>query len=635
MNETAKDIKTIEEELSSTVKYKGFLKKIVAGIAVFMSLFHLYTGTFGLLIALRQRSLHLLLGLVLIFFLYPTFKPKEKETSKIQVIDLVLIILSIVATGYMFIYEPYIMQRPSLPITSDLIVGGLCMLLVLEATRRTVGSALPIVAIVFLLYVHYGRYLPGFLYHRGFSLRRIIDHMYMGTEGIFGIPIGVSASFVFLFILFGSFLGKCGLSEAFIELATALTGKSAGGPAKVAVIASGFMGSISGSSIANVVSTGSFTIPVMKEVGYKKEFAGAVEAAASTGGQIMPPVMGAAAFVMAEFLGIPYIKIAAAAAIPAIIYFFSVGMMVHLRAKKDNLIGMDKIPNVKLLLKTKAFLFLPIFVIVYFLVAGFTPLRAAVMGIFSAVLVGFLNRMHIKEIFEALEEASYNALTVIAACATAGMIVGVVTLSGLGLKSAHMIVQLAGGNLFLAIFFTMIASLILGMGLPTTAKYIVLATVAAPALIELGVEPLAAHLVIFYFGIFADVTPPVAVAAYAASGISGGNSMKTGFIALRLALAGFIVPYVFAFDEALLGINTNFANTIILILTTIVGVVCLGASLEGYLLIIARWYERIFLAITAMLMIDPNFYTDIIGGILLGIVFVSQYLRRKRTTISP
>jgi len=522
------------------IELKGNLKYLISFIAIFMSIFHLYTGNFGLLIALRQRSLHLLLGLVLIYFLYPTLKSKTNEkVISIHKIDITLIILSILATGYMFIYYPDIMRRPSLPITLDLIAGGLCILLILEAARRTVGITLPIVASIFLLYAYFGNYFPGFLYHRGFSLKRIIDHMYMGTEGIFGIPIGVSASFVYLFILFGSFLGKCGLSEAFINLASALAGKSAGGPAKVAVISSAFMGSISGSSIANVVSTGAFTIPLMKQIGYDKNFAGAVEAAASTGGQILPPVMGAAAFIMAEFLGIDYLSICKAAAIPAIIYFFSVGLMVHFRAKKIGLFGMKEVPNVKPLLLKKGYLFFPIIVIVYFLMTGYTPLKAAVMGIFAAVIVGLINRMKLIDIIHALEEAAYNALTVVAACATAGMIVGVVTLTGIGLKLAHMIVKIAGNNLFLGIFFTMGASIILGMGLPTTAKYIVLVTIAGPALIRLGVIPLAAHLGVFYFGIFADITPPVAVAAYAAAGLSGGNAIKTGYIAFRLALAGF------------------------------------------------------------------------------------------------
>jgi TRAP transporter 4TM/12TM fusion protein len=620
----------IEDNITGMIELKGNIKYLVSTIAVFMSIFHLYTGTFGLLIALRQRSLHLLLGLVLIYFLYPTFKVKaHTKISSINKIDILLIALSILATGYMFIYYPDIMRRPSLPITSDLIVGGLCILLVLEAARRTIGISLPLVALLFLFYAYFGAYFPSFLYHRGFSLKRIIDHMYMGTEGIFGIPIGVSASFVYLFILFGVFLGKCGLSEVFINLASALTGKSAGGPAKVAVVASGLMGSISGSSIANVVSTGSFTIPLMMEVGYDKNFAGAVEAAASTGGQIMPPVMGSAAFIMAEFLGINYLTICAAAAIPAIIYFFSVGLMVHLRAKKIGLSGMKEVPSTKFLLKRKGYLFLPIIVIVYFLIAGYTPLRAAVMGIFAAVIVGLINKMKFIDIIDALEKAAYNVLTVIAACATAGMIVGVVTLTGLGLKLAHMIVIIAGDNLFLGIVFTMVASIILGMGLPTTAKYIVLVTIAGPALTRLGLVPLAAHLVVFYFGIFADITPPVSVAAYAATGLSGGDSIKTGFIAFRLALAGFLVPYVFSFDPGLLAIDSTLLHTLILISTTIIGVIGLAGALEGYLLTKAKFYERLLLATCALLLINPTIFTDTLGIGLLLVVIILQMLRRK------
>jgi TRAP transporter 4TM/12TM fusion protein len=622
---------SIEDIFKVPIELKGNIKYLISFIAMFMSIFHLYTGTFGLLIALRQRSLHLLLGLVLIYFLYPSFKNGNSEKVKsIHKLDILLIILSILATGYMFIYYPDIMRRPSLPITSDLIAGGLCILLILEAARRTVGITLPIVASIFLLYAYFGNYFPGFLYHRGFSLKRIIDHMYMGTEGIFGIPIGVSASFVYLFILFGAFLGKCGLSEVFIKLASALAGKSAGGPAKVAVISSAFMGSISGSSIANVVSTGAFTIPLMKQVGYDKNFAGAVEAAASTGGQILPPVMGAAAFIMAEFLGIGYLSICAAAAIPAIIYFFSVGLMVHFRAKKIGLSGMKEVPNIKPLLIKRGYLFLPVIVIVYFLIAGYTPLRAAVMGIFSTVIVGLINRMKFRDILNALEEAAYNALTVVAACATAGMIVGVVTLTGIGLKLAHMIVSIAGNNLLLGIFFTMGASIILGMGLPTTAKYIVLVTIAGPALVRLGVIPLAAHLVVFYFGIFADITPPVAVAAYAAAGLSGGNAIKTGYIAFRLASAGFLVPYVFAFDSGLLGINTTAVHVLILISTTIMGVISLAGALEGYLISKTKIYEQILLAVGAFLLINPNTSMDILGIVILLFVIILQKLRIRK-----
>jgi len=595
-----------------------------------MSIFQFYTGTFGLLTAMRQRSLHLMFGLVLAFLLYPVFNKRTGKSSNIsKKIDILFIILSFFGCGYMFIFYPQIALRPALPTISDIIFGGICTISILEATRRTVGKTLSIITIIFLSYAYFGPYFPSFWAHRAYSLERIINQLYLGPEGIFGIPIGVSASFVYLFILFGSFLGKSGLTAVFIEFASALAGKSVGGPAKIAVISSGLMGSISGSSVANVVSTGAFTIPLMKKIGYDKNFAGAVEAAASTGGQILPPVMGAAAFIMAEFLNISYIKICIAAAIPAIIYFLSVGISVHFRAKRIGLVGISETPNIKKLLVRKAYLFTPVIVIIYFLVRGFTPLRAAVMAIICSVITGLINRMTLRDILIAMEEAAHNSVTVVAACASAGIIIGVVTLTGIGLKIAHLVLSLSGGNIFFALVLTMVASIILGMGLPTTAKYIILVTIAGPALVTLGILPLAAHLFVFYCGIFADVTPPVALAAYAATGISGGDSFKTGLIAFRLAIAGFIVPYVFCFDNGLILLNSSLTNIFILILTTIVGITLVISALEGYLITISKIYERMLLSLAAFLfLVAHNNSISIAVGILIVLLIV--YVQTKR-----
>ena len=414
--------------------------------------------------------------------------------------------------------------------------------------RRSIGPELPIVAIIFLLYAYFGPKLPGLLGHRGYDLRRIIYHTYLTTEGIFGTPLSVSSTYVFLFILFGAFLDKTGVGKFFIDMAFSLTGHMRGGPAKTAVVASCLMGSISGSSVANTVTTGAFTIPLMKRVGYKPHFAGAVEAAASTGGQIMPPVMGAAAFIMAEFTGISYLEIIISAAIPAILYYLAVGTMVHLEACKLGLRGVSRaeLPHTRDVL-VKIYLLLPVVFIIYFLVKGFTPFKAAYWGIIGTVLIGIVDvivnyllrhegqinvRQYIVNMIDALADGARGSVSVAMACATAGIVVGVVTLTGLGLKVATLIIALAGGNLLLTLFFTMIASIILGMGLPTTAKYIVLATMAAPALTDLGVPLMAAHLFILYFGVIADVTPPVALAAYAGAGIAGANAMQTGFTAL-------------------------------------------------------------------------------------------------------
>ena len=493
--------------------------------------------------------------------------------------------------------------------------------------------------------------MPGLLAHRGFSLERIVSHMYLGLEGIMGIPLGVSATFVFMFILFGAVLDKTGVGKFFIDVAYAITGHSKSGPAMTAVVASGFMGSISGSSVANTVTTGAFTIPLMKKTGYKPYFAGAVEAAASTGGQIMPPVMGAAAFIMAEFTGIAYNKIIIAAAIPALLYYFAVGTMVHLEASKLGLKGLprDQLPKISRIMKKDGYMILPLVAIVFFLLAGYTPLKSAfyaiVFSIVIAVLVSLIKHNHsfgIKEFLGALESGAKSAVGVACACACAGMIVGVVTLTGLGLRIAELIVSIAGGSLILTLFFTMLASLILGMGLPTTAKYIVLATMAVPALIKLDVNIMAAHLFILYFGVIADITPPVALAAYAGAGIAGANSMKTGFQAVKLALAAFIVPYIFAMDPTLILVEEVVGTTVKFLpvfkaipvaVSAMIGIVCLAGAVEGYLFDHCKVYERIPLAIAAFLLLKPGTVSDLIGlVVLVGIYFLQKQRIKNKIT---
>lgn len=633
------DVQKILEQYDSESNVRrpiGIIAVIISIIAISMSIFHFYTGGFGLWLALKQRALHLAFTLALIFLLYPsTKKGIGSSKTKIPVYDFIFCVVGAVVCLYHIIYYNELVLRSGLPTSLDIIFGGICILLVLEGTRRAIGPELPIVVLIFLFYSYFGPYMPGFFAHRGYSIERIIEHLYLGTEGIFGIPLGVSSSFVFLFILFGAVLNKTGMGKFFIDLSMALAGHTTGGPAKVAVIASGFMGSINGSSVANTVTTGSFTIPLMKSIGYKKDFAGAVEAAASTGGQILPPVMGAAAFVMSEFLEIPYIQIAAAAVIPAIIYYIAVMTMVHLEACKHGLSGLpkEKLPRAKQVLAEKGHLIIPIIGLVYFLVRGYTPLFAAFWAIVLTIAFSMLKketRLNIKGLLGAFEDGARNALGVAAACACAGMVVGVVTLTGLGLKIASGLVALGGGNLFLTLIFTMIASILLGMGLPTTAKYIILSIMAAPALIQLGVLPLAAHLFILYFGVIADVTPPVAVAAYAGAGIAGGNTMKTGLNALRLAIAGFMIPFIFALDPALLGLGESWFRTILLIITSLAGVLALGSAAGGYLLTRTKQFERILLIISAILLLTPNILTDIPGiAVLVGVLYI-QFMRQKK-----
>ncbi len=621
-------------------KLAGWVGIVVSCIAISMSLFHYYTAAMGVLVAMQQRAVHLMFAMVLAFLLWPATKRLSKH--KLPWYDVVLALLGVGVCLYLLLNYEALIFRAGLPTSMDIYVGIVAILLVLEIARRAVGPELPLVALAFIVYARFGQWMPGLLIHRGYSLRSIVDHLFLTTEGIFGIPLGVSSTFVFLFILYGAFLEKTGVGQFFIDLAFAATGHMRGGPAKTAVLASGLMGSISGSSVANTVTTGAFTIPAMKKVGYSPEFAGAVEAAASTGGQIMPPVMGAAAFIMAEMTGIAYIDIVKAAAIPAILYFLGVGTMVHLEAVKTGLKGLPKsmLPRAGETLRRGWYLIIPLFTIIYFLMVGRSPFWAAFQSINIAVLVallGFLLKRDFKSgkalilgIPKAFENGARSAVGVAAACACAGIVVGVVTLTGLGLKFAHLVIQVAGGNLLLTLFLTMIASIILGMGLPTTAKYIVLATMAAPALVKLGVPLIAAHLFIFYFGIMADITPPVALAAYAGAGIAGGNAMKTGLTAVKLALAAFLIPYIFAISPGLLLIDVTWLEAVHNIATALMGIIALATAVQGYFIVPALLWERVLLFAAALGLIDPGLLTDTFGLVALGVVYLAQRSRREK-----
>ncbi|KAB3532754.1 TRAP transporter permease [Alkaliphilus pronyensis] len=618
---------------SNTRKLVGVLAKAITIIAIVMSLFHLYTAGAGTLLAMKQRAFHLLFVFVLGFLMYPISKKSNK--TKVPIYDWIFTIAGIVVTTYIIFNFEALVKRGGIPNNLDIFLGILAILLVLEVTRRSIGPELPTIAIIFIAYVFLGPYLPGVLGHRGYALDRIVNQLYMTTEGIFGTPLGVSSTFVFMFILFGSFLEITGVGQFFIDVAFAAAGHKKGGPAKAAVLASGFMGSISGSSIANTVTTGAFTIPLMKKVGYKSDFAGAVEAAASTGGQILPPVMGAAAFIMSEFTNIPYIRIVISAVVPALLYYLGVTIMVHLQASKQGLEGIPKeeLPEFKSTFKKGFHLLLPLLSVVVFLIR-FSPLKAAFFSILVALAVSFIRshtRINFKDLLYALEDGAKKAVSVAAACACAGIIVGIVTLTGLGLTFANLIVSLAGGMLIPTLFLTMIASIILGMGLPTTAKYIVLATMAAPALVELGVPLIAAHLFILYFGVIADVTPPVALAAYAGAGIAGGDSFKTGLNALKLGSAGFLIPFIFAISPKLLLIDVTFVEAIMAITTACLGIVAFASGVQGYFLTTTKIYERVMFIIAALLLIHPNVTIDFVGFVLLIASAAMQYHRYKKS----
>ena len=624
-------LKKVDKE-STARKLTGIPSWIVYVIAIAFSCFQVYTAAFGLLPAQLQRSIHLSFAFVLVYLLFP-FRV-SKASARLKWHDYLIAAFAGCVGLYITLNYTRIMEAGGDYANIDYIFAGLGVLCTLEAARRVVGLPIVCIASVFLIYAYFGPYFPGFLAHRGYSLRRIASHMYLTTEGIMGIPLWVSSTFIYLFVLFGAFREKTGLGQLFIDLSISVAGWASGGPAKVAVITSALEGMISGSSVANTVESGSFTIPMMKRLGYRPEFAAAVEASASTGGQIMPPIMGAAAFIMAEFLNMPYIEIAYAAAIPACLYFFGIFIEVHFEAKRSKLRGMsrDELPRMAVVMRERGHLLLPLFAIIFFLVWGFTPLYAALMGLVVCVLAAQVRkstRMGIRDIGNAFAAGARGAVGVAIACATAGIIIGVVTLTGLGLKMANGLVELAGGNLLFTLFFTMITSLILGMGAPTTANYIITSTIAAPALILLQVAPLAAHMFVFYFGIIADLTPPVALAAYAGAGIAKADPMKTGFVATKLAIGAFIVPYIFVYNPAMLLIGTTPFLLAQNLITASAGMFGLGTAMIGYCLTTMRWYERIWFIIGGLLLIDPGNLTDIIGLAILAVGLFVQYRKRK------
>jgi TRAP transporter 4TM/12TM fusion protein len=618
---------------SAVRQLTGPLKWIGFGLLVLFSLYQLASTLFFTLPPQIHRPIHLAFGLGLVFLLYPGRAKGNK--NKVGIIDILMSVIGILVSLYwVFDYEGLV-QRTGNYTTLDMVIGAIAIVLVIEAARRVVGLPIATIAALFLLYTYFGPYMPSFLEHRGNDIPRIIGHTYYTLEGILGTPLAVSSTFIFLFILFGAFLDKTGVGEYFNDLSLVIAGRRIGGPAKVAVFSSALQGTISGSSVANVVTSGAFTIPMMKRLGYRPEFAAAVEASSSTGGQIMPPVMGAAAFLMAEFIGVPYLEIAKSAALPAILFFVGIWIMTHFEAKRLGLRGLTKeeLPDRKEVLK-KLYLLLPIVVIIVVLMMNVSAERAAIIGIVSTIIVGAFRketRMSLKDIIEALADGARVALGVVAATACAGIIVGTITLTGIGLKLANGLIDLAGGTLFLTLFFTMIASLILGMGTPTTANYIITSTIAAPALVQLGVPEISAHMFTFYFGIVADITPPVALAAFAASGIANSKPIQTGVESTRLSIAAFMAPYIFVVSPQLLLINTTFFESLWVMLTSTLGMIGVGAGLIGYWMAKMNPLERLAACAGGVLCVIPGLTTDLIGFALLGAAFAySLHKSRKQ-----
>ncbi|TCB50459.1 TRAP transporter permease [Acinetobacter sp. ANC 4779] len=636
------------ESVTRTPSNKS-VKWFVAAIAICYSLFHLFI-TFNPQPELIQRAAHVAIGLVLVFLLYPARQSSSRHS--ISWFDWILAFASFASFIYIWAeYQAIMTSRGGIPNTLDIVFAIMTVILVVEAARRVMGWMLPILGLIFLTYpfVSHFNWMPDRLLTRHYTISDIFGQMYLKTEGLYSSAIGASVTFIFLFILFGAFLAKSGMGKLFNDLAMALAGHKQGGPAKVAVISSGFMGSINGTAVANVVGTGSFTIPLMKKIGYDKNFAGAVEASASVGGQILPPVMGASAFIMAETTGVSYGTIALAATLPALLYYLGVLAQVHFRAGKDDLKGVPKadLPRVKEVLKERGHLLIPIVALVFFLFQSIPVSYAAVYTIALTIVVASFKkttRMGFKEILEALEDGAKQSLSVMAACAVVGIIIGVVSLTSFGSVMTSSIMSIGAGSLFLTLFFTMIASMILGMGLPSIPAYIITATMAAPALANFDIPTLVAHMFVFYFGLFANITPPVALAAFAGAGIAGGDPMRTGFQALKLSLAGFIVPFLFVYNPAMLMIDTTNAavnarefafpawTTIVSItVTSIVGILALGAAVEGYFKTALNWFWRLFLGVGALMLIIPETITDVIGAIIVVIAIGYNIIKARKT----
>ena len=601
-------------------------KTVVAVTAGLAATFHMFAA-YSPFTALIQRPIHLAFMAILGFIGADLFAKGPEPSRSSKYFSILLASLTVISCIYLVSQNQVLVSRSGSPTTVDLIAGGITILLVLELARRFTGYGLVSVAVLALAFAFSGPYLPGVLAHRGYGLTRLIEHLYLSTEGIWGIPLGVSAQFVYLFILFGAVLDVAGGGALLIGLADRVAGKTRGGPAKTAAVASAFMGSLSGSAVANVVTTGTFTIPLMRRAGFRPYFAGAIEAAASTGGQLMPPIMGAGAFILATWTSIPYGEVALAAAIPAILYYVALLMAIHFQACKMGLEPSTQTRDEKVW--SRIHLLLPLAIIVIVLVQGYSPMRAAFWGVTSALAVTWVRkdtRLKWEDINRALQSGAKGAVQVAAACAAAGVVVGVASLTGIGLRMSELIITLSGGNLFGALFLTGLGSIILGMGLPTTAAYVVLAALGAPALTELGVPLLAAHLFIFYFGCISNVTPPVSLAAYAAAGIANSPAMKTAFTAVILASVGFIVPFMFAFGEGsspllLQGSPLEITQAVV---TGVAGVTALAAAGIGFFRRPVVPWERLLLALSAGTLMLPGWETDIGGATLFCLMFLRK-----------
>jgi len=627
--------------------------------------FQLFATLSGRVPAQLVRSSHLAFVQFLAFLLFPATKKMPRNT--LPWYDVVLAFIGSGCWSYYIINFQELVKRAGAYTFLDIFIGVIGILILFESCRRIVGLPILIIASCFVLYAFIGRYLPGFLNHRGYSLTRITSHLFYTTEGIMGTPIGACSTFIFLFILFGAFLEKTGIGQFFIDVCNSIAGGASGGPAKVAVLSSALLGTVSGSSVSNTVGSGSFTIPMMKKLGYKGEFAGAVEAAASTGGQLMPPIMGAAAFLMAESVGISYVTVVKAAIIPALLYFTGIFLTVHLEAHKLGLKGLPRseLPSFLPLFLKRGYMIVPLAVIIVFLCIGKTATYSALMGIVACFVIGIVTsfvyvasgrkpKFNLNDLVQVLCSAARGIISVAIACGMAGIIIGIVTLTGLGLKMGAGLVALAHGKLFITLILTMISSIILGMGAPTTANYLITSTITATAIIRCiygngTITPeqlLPAHMFAFYFGIIADVTPPVALAAIAGAAIAKAKPMRTAVNATKLAIGAFIVPYMFIYNPQMLMINANVGSILFITATALIGMFGISIGLEGYgfgntgflceskfgakAFKISSVIERLMFIVAGLFCIIPETKSDIIGISLMVVLIAIQIIRRKR-----
>ena len=647
---TEADKQELLEKFDKESKTRTFVSPAVAMaykiFAILVTLYHLvFASGFWMPETLKHRSLHVSMILILAFAMYPATKKASRKI--IAWYDYILIALSAAVPLYMWLDYFNIINRAGKPNYMDVIIGTLLTLLVLEATRRVCGMALPILGVIFILYSLMGTKqglipvnIPGIFLHRGYTWQKLMSHFFANTEGIYGSSVNVASTYIFLFIAFGEIMNKCGMGKFFNDIANALAGGSKGGPAKVAVVASGLLGMINGAAVAVVVTTGSFTIPLMKKTGYDNEFSGAIVATGSVGGQLMPPVMGAAAFIMAETLGIKYSTLLVSAIIPAVIYYMGILLQIQMRAEKMGMQGTpkDQLPKVGEVMKEYGHLAIPLVFLIYMLFfSGKTVIMAAFYTILFTIVVAQLRpntRMSLNDIIDAMVASAKSTVSVAIACACVGIIVGVCSITGFALNMASTIIQIGGQSLMFTLMFTMVTCMILGMGLPSIPSYIITSTIAAPALVTLGIPPIAAHMFCFYFAMFANLTPPVALAAFAAAGIAGGSPMKPGWASVKLALAGFILPYMFVYNTELLLLDTPIAKGIQVAITAAIGVFLISVAVEGFLFRKVNAVLRILCFAGAYLLIDSGLITDIIGiAICVGIVLLQKTMAKKHGTI--